>query len=191
MQTHKDHHCSIQQEIEGLQLTLQVDFSTGSFESHSSDSGLYAIALTAEERSDLLVKAASQALVAARHQFHQSLGLSFIALKQAENDRLATAAGKNKDKFTPPSAQHQAWVAEIADLADKFSYVKLPVIVTTPQGYGKAELLTEVHATGKFKDVMDEWAPGKPLYVGCLHLTNVHPNELRHLDALIVERGWQ
>lgn len=188
MQTHKDHHCSIQQEIEGLQLTLQVDVSTGSFENLALGPGIYPLALTAEDRSDLLAKAASQALVAARHQFHQSLGLSFIALKQAENDRLATPAGKNKDKFTPPGPQETSWLEEINDLK---AGTKSTVVLSAPPCWGKTVLSKMIADKFGCVGIQDDWNPARPLFEGHLHLTNVHPHELRHLNAIVIERGWK
>lgn len=47
------------------------------------------------------------------------------------------------------------------------------VILSLPQGTGKTALAEQLAKQLRCGRIVDEWAPGKPIYAGALHLTNV------------------
>lgn len=66
------------------------------------------------------------------------------------------------------------------------------VIFSAPQAWGKTRNATKLQAEFGCTSVVDDWCENVPVTKGALHLTNVHPDQLKVIARkhTVVHRGW-
>ena len=66
------------------------------------------------------------------------------------------------------------------------------IILSAPQGWGKTSKAKNLAKQYGCQSIVDEWTPAETIKPGALHLTNIHPKEIRPITgASLVATGWK